>query len=119
MESIVWEVKMKFKTGDKVWLIDTNIYGDVKEYIHKGVVTVNWKDHPFRATSFEFEESLESDKNRGKRMLTERIMSLAVVNPTLSMSEIAKHFGCSEYMVNKVYANHGAEIAKKIKELKE
>ncbi len=104
---------MKFKPGDKVWLVDTNIEGNVQE-CHRGVVTVDWKDHPFRTKSFEVVESLETDKNRGKRMLKERIVSLASVNPTLSMSEIAVHFGCSEYIVTKVFEKHGAEIAKSI-----
>jgi hypothetical protein len=40
----------------------------------------------------------------------QNVISLAIVNPTLSMSAIARHYGYSEAFVAKVCREHGAEI---------
>ena len=40
----------------------------------------------------------------------QKVIDLAVINPTLSMSAIARHFGFSEAFVAKVCREHGGEI---------
>jgi hypothetical protein len=40
----------------------------------------------------------------------QKVIALAIVNPTLSMSAIARHFGYSEAFVAKVCGEHGNEI---------
>ena len=53
------------------------------------------------------EFTAKSLTNKEKRR---KVISLAVVNPTLSMSAIARHYGYSEAFVAKVFRESGKEI---------
>lgn len=46
----------------------------------------------------------------------QKVVSLAICNPTLSMSAIARHYGYSEAFVAKVFRECGSEINKQQKE---
>jgi len=50
---------------------------------------------------------VEKLTNKEKRR---KVVSLAICNPTLSMSAIARHYGFSEPFVAKVFSEHGKEI---------
>lgn len=53
------------------------------------------------------EFNLKPATNKEKRC---KVISLAICNPTLSMSAIARHYGFSEPFVAKVFSEHGKEI---------